>query len=134
MAACDWLLLQSAWRAVTEAASPSEDEGLCRAKSRQRRRAVLAPLERAPRLRSGMRSIGFPLGDPPPLPTPQPSLRAFGDIDQDLRHRRGGPKHQPQAVLDAEQVIVALLRKEIGRASCREEGVRTCRSWWAPCP
>src|SRR3546814_3757907 len=58
-----------------------------------------------------MRSIGFPLGDPPPLPTPQPSLRAFGDIDQDLRHRRGGPKHQHQAVLDAEQVIVALLRK-----------------------
>src|SRR3546814_15647161 len=38
----------------------------------QRRRAVLAPLERAPRLRSGMRPIGFPLGDPRPLPTPMP--------------------------------------------------------------
>src|SRR3546814_8323505 len=74
MTANDRLLPQSAWRAVIEAASPSEDEGLCRAKSRQRRRAVLAPLERAPRLRSGMRSIGLPLGDPRPLPTPkQPS-------------------------------------------------------------
>src|SRR3546814_1944158 len=72
MTANDRLLPQSAWRAVIEAASPSEDEGLCRAKSRQRRRAVLAPLERAPRLRSGMRPIGFPLGDPRPLPTPMP--------------------------------------------------------------
>src|SRR3546814_18594010 len=95
MAACDWLLLQSAWRAVTEAASPSEDEGLCRAKSRQRRRAVLAPLERAPRLRSGMRSIGFPLGDPPPLPTPQPSLRTKKGGTRPHFRTESGLSHSP---------------------------------------
>src|SRR3546814_14119577 len=46
-----------------ESASPSEDEGPCRAKSRQRGYPVLAPLERAPRLRSGIRSIASILGD-----------------------------------------------------------------------
>src|SRR3546814_15691471 len=52
------------WRAdaipqgkLKQTASPSEDEGPCRAKSRQRGYAVLAPLERAPRLRPGMRVL-----------------------------------------------------------------------------
>lgn len=40
-------------------------------------------------------------------------LRAFRDVDQEPRHRRGGPKHQHEAVLDAEQVMAALLR-EVG--------------------
>src|SRR3546814_11199204 len=59
-ARCKFSLSYLAWRAANlESASPSEDEGLCRAKSRQRGYAVLAPLERAPRLRSGMRMIYF---------------------------------------------------------------------------
>src|SRR3546814_18486353 len=96
----------------------------CRAKSRQRRRAVLAPLERAPRLRSGMRSIGLPLGDPRPLPTPkQPSasnrpflhypavpalIRLFHLVDK----RDGGPRSE---------------ERRVGK-----ECVSTCRSRWSP--
>src|SRR3546814_13350205 len=73
-ARCKFSLSYLAWRAANlESASPSEDEGPCRAKSRQRGYAGLAPLERAPRLRSGMRSIEAILGDLCQLPTPSPT-------------------------------------------------------------
>src|SRR3546814_3409895 len=73
-ARCKFSLSYLAWRSANlESASPSEDEGPCRAKSRQRGYPVLAPLERAPRLRSGIRSIESILGALCQLTTPYPT-------------------------------------------------------------
>src|SRR3546814_18240422 len=104
-ARCKFSLSYLAWRAANlESASPSEDEGPCRAKSRQRGYAVLAPLERAPRLRSGIRSIEFILGDLCQLTTPKPT-----------------PPYPRQS-----SITRPISDCKIGRASCRERVCHYC--------
>src|SRR3546814_13158074 len=97
-------------------ASPSEDEGPCRAKSRQRGYAVLAPLERAPRLRSGIRSIEFILGDLCQLTTPKqtPPYPRQSSITRPIPDCTGNVSAPPPAASSAKRPRLKAMRSRPG--------------------